>query len=62
MKKLGVKSLTIMGLIAILLFVGVASSCSKKSTMPSKKTKKSAVIKENYKLKGTNKPRGHQKR
>jgi len=57
MRKLGVKSLTIMGLLSLFLFAGVASSCSSKSTMPQKKTKKSTVIKENYKLEGSNKPR-----
>ena len=57
MRKLGVKSLTLIGLLILFLFAGIASSCSSKSTMPKKKTKKSTVIKENYKLRGSNKPR-----
>lgn len=61
MGKLRLKSLTVMGLLALFLFAGVASSCSKKSTMPTRKAKKSTVIKENYKLKGSNAPRKSRK-
>ena len=60
MRKLGAKSLFVMGLLSLFLFAGIASSCSSSkssSTMPRKYAKKSSVVKDNYKVKGQDKPR-----